>query len=95
MQNKANKIRNFRLTLVDDETHKPILVTRFTRTTFLISAVMAAAVLCLVFYMLVAFTPVRTLIPGYPDARAKRAAIQNAIKIDSLEMLVSRWSPYH
>ena len=94
MQNKANKIRNFRLTLVDDETHKPILVTRFTRTTFLISAVMAAAVLCLVFYMLVAFTPVRTLIPGYPDARAKRAAIQNAIKIDSLEMLVSRWELY-
>ena len=79
---------------MDDETHKPILVTRFTRTTFLISAVMAAAVLCLVFYMLVAFTPVRTLIPGYPDARAKRAAIQNAIKIDSLEMLVSRWELY-
>ena len=94
MQNKTDRIKNFRLTLVDDETHKPILVTRFTRTTFLVSAVMAAAALCLVFYMLVAFTPVRTLIPGYPDARAKRAAIQNAMKIDSLEMIVSRWELY-
>ncbi|MBO8448936.1 MAG: M23 family metallopeptidase [Bacteroidetes bacterium] len=94
MQNKTDRIKNFRLTLVDDETHKPILVTRFTRTTFLVSAVMAAAALCLIFYMLVAFTPVRTLIPGYPDARAKRAAIQNAMKIDSLEMIVSRWELY-
>ena len=94
MQNKTDRIKNFRLTLVDDETHKPILVTRFTRTTFLVSAVMAAAALCLLFYMLVAFTPVRTLIPGYPDARAKRAAIQNAMKIDSLEMIVSRWELY-
>ena len=94
MQNKTDRIKNFRLTLVDDETHKPILVTRFTRTTFLVSAVMATAALCLIFYMLVAFTPVRTLIPGYPDARAKRAAIQNAMKIDSLEMIVSRWELY-
>ena len=94
MQNKTDRIKNFRLTLVDDETHKPILVTRFTRTTFLVSAVIAAAALCLIFYMLVAFTPVRTLIPGYPDARAKRAAIQNAMKIDSLEMIVSRWELY-
>lgn len=94
MQNKTDRIKNFRLTLVDDETHKPILVTRFTRTTFLVSAVMVAAALCLIFYMLVAFTPVRTLIPGYPDARAKRAAIQNAMKIDSLEMIVSRWELY-
>ena len=94
MQNKTDRIKNFRLTLVDDETHKPILVTRFTRTTFLVSAVMAAAALCLISYMLVAFTPVRTLIPGYPDARAKRAAIQNAMKIDSLEMIVSRWELY-
>lgn len=94
MQKKVKKIKNFRLSLVDDETHKPIFVTRFSRTRFLTASVSAIVLVCLLFFIITAYTPVRTLIPGYPDARAKRAAIQNAIKIDSLEMLVSRWELY-
>ena len=94
MQKKVKKIKNFRLSLVDDETHKPIFVTRFSRTRFLTASVSAIVLTCLLFFIITAYTPVRTLIPGYPDARAKRAAIQNAIKIDSLEMLVSRWELY-
>lgn len=92
--NKKEKIRNFRLVLVDDETHKTLLVARFSKTNFLIAAVSAVVIICLGIYVVVAYTPIRTLIPGYPDARAKRAAIQNAIKIDSLELLVSRWELY-
>ena len=94
MQKKVKKIKNFRLSLVDDETHKPIFVTRFSRTRFLTASVSAIVLVCLLFFIITAYTPVRTLIPGYPDARAKRAALQNAIKIDSLEMLVSRWELY-
>ena len=94
MQKKVKKIKNFRLSLVDDETHKPIFVTRFSRARFLTASVSAIVLVCLLFFIITAYTPVRTLIPGYPDARAKRAAIQNAIKIDSLEMLVSRWELY-
>lgn len=94
MQKKVKKIKNFRLSLVDDETHKPIFVTRFSRTRFLTASVSAIVLVCLLFFIITAYTPVRTLIPGYPDARAKRAAIQNAIKIDSLEILVSRWELY-
>ena len=44
--------------------------------------------------MLIAFTPIRTFIPGYPDARSKRAAIQNAVKVDSLENVIFRWELY-
>ena len=94
MQNNRKKVTNFRLSLIDDETHKPILVTRFSRTNFLVAAISAVIIFCLAIYLVIAYTPVRTLIPGYPDARAKRAAIQNAIRIDSLEMLVSRWEFY-
>ena len=94
MQNNRKKITNFRLSLIDDETHKPILVTRFSRTNFLVAAISAVVIFCLVIYIIIAYTPVRTLIPGYPDARAKRAAIQNAIRVDSLETMVSRWELY-
>lgn len=94
MQNNRKKVTNFRLSLVDDETHKPILITRFSRTNLVIAVISAIVIICLAIYLIIAYTPVRTLIPGYPDARAKRAAIQNAIRIDSLEMLVSRWELY-
>ncbi len=94
MQNKAKKIKNFRLSLVDDETHKPVIVTRFSKTNFIVACVMAVIITCLLIYSLIAFTPIRTFIPGYPDAKAKRAAIRNAIRIDSLETIVSKWEFY-
>ncbi len=94
MQNKARKVRNFRLSLIDNETHKPVFVTRFTKRSFVIAAVISAVTVCLVIFSVIAFTPVRTCIPGYPDSRAKRAAVRNAIRIDSLEMIVSRWELY-
>jgi murein DD-endopeptidase MepM/ murein hydrolase activator NlpD len=50
--------------------------------------------LCAITYCLIAYTPVRTFIPGYPDARTKRVAIQNAIKVDSLERVIYRWELY-
>ncbi len=45
-------------------------------------------------YCVIAYTPVRTFIPGYPDAHSKRMAIQNAIRIDSLENVIYRWELY-
>ena len=45
-------------------------------------------------YCIIAYTPIRTFIPGYPDAHSKRAAIQNAIRIDSLENVIYRWELY-
>ncbi len=34
------------------------------------------------------------MIPGYPDARTKHDAIQNAIRIDSLENVITKWELY-
>lgn len=93
-QNNDKKVKNFRLSLLDDETHKPILVLKFTKTSFLVSVISACVVLFFSIYAIIAFTPVRNFIPGYPDAHTKRAAIQNAMKVDSLEIIVSRWSLY-
>ena len=47
-----------------------------------------------VIYCLIAFTPIRKGIPGYPDSRSKQAAVQTAIKVDSLERVISRWELY-
>ena len=93
--NKNNKkITHFRLSLLDAKTHKQLFSLRFNRTGFFVSVVSVAVLLCAAIFSLIAFTPIRTFIPGYPDARTKKAAIQNAIKIDSLENVIYRWELY-
>ena len=92
--NKDNRPSKFRLALFDDRTHEYLLNIHFTRTTFFVAVVSILVVLTSAIYSLIAFTPVRTFIPGYPDAHSKRAAIQNAMCIDSLESVIYRWELY-
>lgn len=89
-----NKISKFRLALIDDTSHQHLFVLRFTRTSLIVTAVSAVVAFCALTFLIIAFTPLRTFIPGYPDARAKRAAIQNAVKVDSLENVIFRWELY-
>ena len=93
-KSREKKNRTFRLAFIDDKTHEHIVTLHFTRTTFFVAVVTVLVLLCAAIYSIIAFTPVRTFIPGYPDARSKRAAIQNAITIDSLENVIFRWELY-
>jgi len=92
--NNQKKPRSFRLSLVDDMTHRKLWVFHFTKAGFLVRVISVVVVLFAIVYALFAYTPLRTAIPGYPSAHTKRAAIQNAIKIDSLESVISRWELY-
>ena len=92
--NKDNKRTDFRLAVIDDKSHEQLLTIRFTKTTLFIAIVTILVMLCALIYSLVAHTPIRTFIPGYPDAHSKRAAIQNTIKVDSLERVIFRWEMY-
>lgn len=93
-QNKEKKTRNFRLTLVDDRTHKHLWTAHFTKVGLIVFVISAVVMLSAAAFCMIAYTPVRTFIPGYPDAHSKRAAIQNAIRIDSLENVIYRWELY-
>ena len=93
-ENKDRRPSKFRLALIDDRTHEHIFSLHFSRTTFFVALVSILVVFTTAIWALIAFTPVRTFIPGYPDAHSKRAAIQNAIRIDSLESVIYRWELY-
>ena len=84
----------YRLSLVEDESHKRIRSWRFTRLGGIVAAVTAIVVSFLLLFALIALTPLKSWVPGYPDAHFKRDAIANAIKIDSLENEMFRWSLY-
>lgn len=89
---KPNKI--YRLTLAEDITHKKIGAFRFSKLGFIITVITFVVVTYAITYSAIAFTPLRETIPGYPNAYSKQTAISNAIKIDSLENVISRWEIY-
>lgn len=86
--------KQYRLSITESDTHKSIKSYRLTKLSFAIIAGAAAVAFIAVIYCLIAFTPLRTTIPGYPDARSKSVAVDNAIKIDSLENMITRWELY-
>ena len=92
--NKESKKERFRVSLVNDITHKQLWFIKFTRSSLLITivSIIIAVMACL--FALIAFTPLKSLIPGVPDAHSQRTAVQNAIRIDSLERVILRWDFY-
>lgn len=92
--NKEHKIDRLRISLVDDHSHKQLWVMKFTRMSLFFTVISIVTVLVAGMFSLFAFTPLKSLIPGYPDAHTKRASIQNAIRVDSLENVILRWEFY-
>ena len=95
MDNQQDKkIRNFRLSLIDALSHERLWSLRFSRTTFIVAAISAVVIVVVGLYCLIAYTPIRTFIPGYPDAHSRRQAVQNSLRIDSLETRILQWELY-
>ncbi len=93
-QNPNDIKKLYRLSLIENETHKRIRSIKFTKLGFIYTAVSSVVILVLLIYCIIAFTPLRSAIPGYPDAHSKKVALENAIKIDSLESAITRWTLY-
>ncbi|MGN0188384.1 MAG: M23 family metallopeptidase [Candidatus Cryptobacteroides sp.] len=93
-QNKEQKVDDYRLVIVDNHNHKQLWVFSFKKAEFWVTVVSSVVAFIVLIYCLIAFTPIRKSIPGYPDSRSKQAAVQTAIKVDSLERVISRWELY-
>ena len=91
-KNNLNKV--YRISVVEDESHKMVRTYRFSRLGFILTVVTVFVAVLGGLYALIALTPLRTTIPGYPDAHFRRVAVENAIKIDSLESALMRWKLY-
>lgn len=93
-QTKEDPGRNYRLSLTDSRSHERLWSVNFNRTQMIVATVSAVVLILIAFFCLIAFTPIRTFIPGYPDAHTKRQAVQNVMRIDSLETQILRWELY-
>ncbi|MDR3188649.1 MAG: M23 family metallopeptidase [Prevotellaceae bacterium] len=91
-----HKLRSkYRLIIYNDITFAEVWHMRLSRLNVLtfFSAIVLAVVAAVV--SLVAFTPLREFIPGYPDSKTRRNIVQNAQRLSSLEQKVQRWTLYN
>ena len=56
--------------------------------------ILAATAVFILSFLLIAFTPLHNLIPGYPDAEFRRQQEVEKMKMDSLERSIYRWELY-
>ena len=82
------------LTVTDATSHGQIWARPFTLRKAIIAGVSAFVLVAALVFAIVAYTPIRTFIPGYPSASTKRQAVQNAVRIDSLEREILQWQLY-
>lgn len=92
--NKSTRPTKFRIALIDHYTHQQLASVKISKTGLVIAIVTIVVAFTALIYSVIAFTPVREFIPGYPDAHSKRAALHNAMRIDSLESVIYRWELY-
>ena len=93
-ESKAPKVLKYRLSLVDDDTHRLIWKLHFRRGGLYIAAISCVVGLICGAFALISLTPLKTFIPGYPDATSRMIAQQNAMTADSLKNVIYRWEFY-
>jgi murein DD-endopeptidase MepM/ murein hydrolase activator NlpD len=82
---KRNWTEKLRLTLSREETFEEIWNIRITRAGFLAALFSFILGIIIAVSLLIAFTDLRELIPGYPDVTVREDIVRNAILLDSLE----------
>lgn len=89
------KLKNkYRLTIYNDTTLEQVWHMRISRLTVLSFFVPVLLLLIGSIVVLIAFTPLREFIPGYPDEKTRREIVYNALKVDSLDNVVKTWDVY-
>jgi murein DD-endopeptidase MepM/ murein hydrolase activator NlpD len=85
-QKLFHKLTNkYRMVLLNEDTFEEVGNMRLTRLNLIALVGVVLILLVTITYILIAFTNIRELIPGYPDAAMRQQIRTNAMKIDSLE----------
>ncbi len=89
---KLNKLSNkFRFSIFNDTTHEEIFIFRSNGLLFILTIILAIVFLIASVTMIISYTSLREMIPGYPSAESRRQLIQNSLKIDSLQNEINIW----
>jgi murein DD-endopeptidase MepM/ murein hydrolase activator NlpD len=84
----------YRLSIYRDETFEEILNLKLSKLNVLTLVSVLTLVFLIIVISIIAYTPARELIPGYPDEKTVRNIKLNAHRLDSLEMEMKKRDAY-
>jgi murein DD-endopeptidase MepM/ murein hydrolase activator NlpD len=98
-ERKRDQLRKFfqnpyRIVIFNDLNLHIIRQIRFNARTLVLGLVGAVVTIIIGVTILIAFTPLREYIPGYPSGKLRQNLIKNALATDSLEQKVSLYDRY-
>jgi murein DD-endopeptidase MepM/ murein hydrolase activator NlpD len=90
-RNFISKLKDqYRLTIFNDSTFQSVWSIKLNRLKVLAAAAIVSSVIVMLVTFLIAATPLREYIPGYPDAKQRQMMVNNVLKIDSLEVELAK-----
>jgi len=84
----------YRLTILNDTTFEEVFWLRLSRLNLVGVLGIASILFALTIFALVAYTPIRVFIPGYPDGSTHANIIRNAYRLDSMEQKLIIYDQY-
>lgn len=85
----------YRLNILNDQSFEEVFTMRLSRLNVIAFLGSAAILIIVLVIVLIAFTPIREFIPGYPDGNTRRNIVINALRVDSLERELRQWKGYY
>jgi murein DD-endopeptidase MepM/ murein hydrolase activator NlpD len=90
-RNFISKLKDhYRLTIFNDSTFQSVWSIKLNRLKVLSAAAIVSSVIVILVTFLIAATPLREYIPGYPNAEQRQMMVDNVLKIDSLEIELAK-----
>jgi murein DD-endopeptidase MepM/ murein hydrolase activator NlpD len=80
----------YRLTIFNDSTFQSVWSIKLSRLKVFTIVSVASSIIVILVTFLIAATGLREYIPGYPDAKQRQMLVDNALKVDSLEMELAK-----
>jgi murein DD-endopeptidase MepM/ murein hydrolase activator NlpD len=84
----------YRLSIYRGESYQEVLNMKLSRLNVIIFIVVTIIIFLAIVISIIAYTPVRELIPGYPDEKTVRNIRMNYIKLDSLALEIEKRDRY-
>jgi murein DD-endopeptidase MepM/ murein hydrolase activator NlpD len=80
----------YRLTIFNDSTFQSVWSIKLTRLKVFTIVSVASSIIVILVTFLIAATGLKEYIPGYPDAKQRQMMVDNALKVDSLEIELTK-----
>ncbi len=91
---KKNWTERLRLTLFKEDTFEEVWTIRLTKMGFFATLATFVLLIVIAVSLLIAYTNLRELIPGYPNVTLREDIVKNALLLDSLEQEITLRDKY-